>query len=133
MIGVSRKHHVASSCSFLSALTSTMTSCYINNLQATAQAMFALGLALIGGSHPLPKLDLESGRGFLGQEPPFAYLPPLGHFQQPPRARVWGGGKSPNASSSNKGWPGQGRVHEPGLARRQEEPELQPEGALTSA
>ncbi|CAL2254823.1 unnamed protein product [Prunus armeniaca] len=46
----------------------------------------------------------------------------------------WGGWgcKSPNASSSNKGWPGQSGVHEPGLARRQGEPELQPEDRLTS-
>ncbi|CAL8117075.1 unnamed protein product [Prunus armeniaca] len=49
-----------------------------------------------------------------------------------PEGSGWGG-KSPNASFSNKGWPWQGGVHEPRLVRRQEEPELQPEGALTSA
>ncbi|CAL2226168.1 unnamed protein product [Prunus armeniaca] len=51
-------------------------------------------------------------------------------YSSPLRLGLGGGvGESPNASSSNKGWPGQCGVHLPGLARRQGEPELHPKGS----
>ncbi|CAL8085063.1 unnamed protein product [Prunus armeniaca] len=76
MIGASGKRHVASSCWFLSTLTSTVMSCYINNLQATTQAILALGLAQVGGSHPLPKLPLRAGGVFWARSPLLPAFPP---------------------------------------------------------
>ncbi|CAL2278181.1 unnamed protein product [Prunus armeniaca] len=50
-----------------------------------------------------------------------------------PSGSGWGGGESPNASSSIKGWPGQCGVHLPGLAPRRRQPEREPECELTSS